>query len=227
MERIELPGGKLGVFAGIAFAVLLFLTVAVVDAPRTATDQEVVTWWSDSGNQFNEVLSMFFALFAGLSFLVFITQLCARLRAAEGGQAPTTMLVFASGIVFTALLFVAGIARGAVSMSVRFGDEPLPGVDMLRFVPEVSFVVLGPFGLITAACGIAATSWLILRTGAYGRWLGWFGFVVAVALLLGSPIIGAFLLPVLLLWALAMSFGMWRAGRHASTSGMAVPAPGV
>lgn len=214
MERVELPGGKWGALAGIAFAVLLFMTVAVIDAPRSATDEAVSTWWADSANQTSAIVSMYCALGASLAFLVFLTQLCTRLRAAEGGHAPVTSLVHACGLVFTVLLLIAGLARGAVSAGVRFGDEPLPGVDVLRLVPEISFVALGPFGLITMAVAIAGVSALILRTGVHGRWLAWLGFAVATSLL-GSVVIGAFLLPVLLLWTLAISVAMFRSGSRA------------
>lgn len=213
---------RLGALAAFGFAALLFMTVAVVDAPRASTDDEVLTWWAKEANQTAEIMSMYFALGAGLCFLVFLTRFCARLRAAEGGHAPISSFVLSSGVVFTSLLFVAGAVRGAVSVGVRFGDEPLPGVDVLRLVPLISYVALGSLGLATVGAGIAAASWLILRTGAYGRWAGWFGVVVAVALL-ASVVIGPWLIPVLLLWSLAMGVAMWRGGAAASIARTAAP----
>lgn len=213
---------RLGAFAAFGFAVLLFLTVAVVDAPRAATDEEVLAWWAKESNQTAEIFSMYFALGAGLCFLVFLTRLCARLRAAEGEHAPVSSFVLASGIVFTSLVFVAGAARGAVGVGVRFGDEPLPGVDVLRLVPMISYVALGSLGLVTMGACIAAASWLILRTGVYGRWAGWAGLAVAVALLT-SVVIGPWLIPGLLLWSLAMGGAMWRGG--AAPGGARTAAP--
>jgi hypothetical protein len=210
--------GIVGAVTGIAFAVLLFLTVAVVDAPRGASDQEVLSWWAGSGNQSSEVASMYFALLAGLSFLVFLGQFCARLRGAEGERGVATSLVFAGGVVFVGLLFIAGLTRGAIALAVKFGDEPLPGVDVLRLVPEVSYVALGAYGMIVAAFMIAAASWAVLQSGVLARWFGWAG-VAASAALLSSVVIGPFLIPVLLLWTLGASVAMWRGQRVAAGDG--------
>jgi hypothetical protein len=199
----------IGAIAGIGFVILLFLAVAVVDAPRGASDQEVLEWWADSGNQSSEVASMYLLSLAGLSFLVFLTQLVARLRSSDGGRAIVPSLMFGAGIMFVGLLFIAGIARGSIAVAVRVNDEPLPGVDMLRLVPEVSYVALGAYGMIVAAFVVVACSAVILRTGVYGRWLGWLGSAVSVVLL-SSVVIGPFVIPALLLWALAASVAMWR-----------------
>jgi hypothetical protein len=117
--------------------------------------------------------------------------------------------MFGAGMTFVGLLFIAGIARGSIAVAVRVNDEPLPGVDMLRLVPEVSYVALGAYSMIVAAFVVVACSSVILRTGVYGRWLGWLGFAVSVVLLL-SVVIGPFVIPALLLWALAASVAMWR-----------------
>ena len=78
-----LPGRRAAALTGVAFAVLFFLGTASLDQPRNA-DAELITWWSGSGNQITAAVSMYLFAAAALSFLGFLTHLCARIRAAEG-----------------------------------------------------------------------------------------------------------------------------------------------
>src|SRR5262245_2415226 len=100
-------GTRIGAAAGTAFALCLFVGVAMLGIPRGATDQELASWWSDGGNQATAVVSMYLFVLAGLSFLVFLAKLRSRLLEAEGGAGELTSLAFASGIAFVATLFVA------------------------------------------------------------------------------------------------------------------------
>ena len=61
---------------------------------------------------------------------------------------------------------------------------------------------------------MATTSWLILRTAVFGRWLAWIG--VAAALLVvaaNAALVGMLAIPAVLVWALATSTALWRAAR--------------
>src|SRR3954451_9373119 len=119
-----------GAVAGVAFSVLWFVSVAAVDPQRGVTDQELQTWWADSGNRTGYIFSMYTLMLACPLFLFFIARLRTRLRAVDAsGWAD---LVFACGIVVTTTLGVAAAIRGVVASSMRFADEPLPGVDTLR-----------------------------------------------------------------------------------------------
>jgi hypothetical protein len=110
-------GSRLGALAGFAFALSFFVGVAMLEIPRGATDAELVAWWSDSGNRFTAVVSMYLFVLAGLCFLVFLIKLRSRLLAAEGGAGELTALVVASGGVFVAILFVAAAARGVIAIA--------------------------------------------------------------------------------------------------------------
>jgi hypothetical protein len=103
-------GGRLGALAGLAFAVLFLLGTAMLNIPHGASDQKLVAWWSESGNQLTAVVSMYSSILAGLCFLAFLVQLRSRLLTAEGGTGGLTTLVVASGAVFVAMLFVAAAA---------------------------------------------------------------------------------------------------------------------
>jgi hypothetical protein len=207
--------GRIGALAGVAFAFLFFMGVAMLDIPKGATDQELVAWWSDSGNQTTTVVSMYVFVLAGLCFLVFLTKLRSRLLAAEGAPGELTALVFASGAVFVALLFVAAASRGVIGYATKSSlDEPLPGVDTLRYLPLTSYTALGIGGLLAAAMTMATTSWLIVRTSVFGRWLAWVGAIAAILIVVANVALsGTFAIPALLIWALATSIAMWRGAR--------------
>ena len=64
---------------------------------------------------------------------------------------------------------------------------------------------------------IVITSWAILRTGAFGRWLAWLGFLASAALLAAQAVfVGEVAIPAMLIWAVATSIAMYRRTTAAS-----------
>jgi hypothetical protein len=211
--RAGLAGTRIGAAAGALFALCLFAGVAMLGIPRGATDQELVRWWSDRGNQATAVVSMYLFVLGGLSFLVFLAKLRSRLLEAEGGAGELTSLAFASGVVFVAMLFVAAASRGVIGFAALSpaNDETLPGADTLRYLPQIGYAVTGTAGLLSAALTVAVTSFLVFRTAVFSRWLAWLGVaVVAVVAVAAALLSAAFAIPALLVWALATSVALGR-----------------
>ena len=200
---------RLGAAAGVAFVVLLFVSVASVDPQRGVSDQELQAWWADGGNRDGFVVSTYTLLLASPLFLLFVSRLRTRLRAADaGGWADT---VFACGIVATTALGVCAVLRGVVASSVRFADEPLPGVDTLRFATNLAVTAWDLVILIMAVL-VAIASILGLATGALPRWLGWLGVPVVLGCVgLLAVQRAPFSIPLLIIWVLATSAQLWRA----------------
>lgn len=198
----------IGAVAGIAAAVLIFFGVASVDPRRGVTDQELQTWWADSGNRDGFVLSMYMLLLACPLLLLFVSRLRMRLRAADSaGWADTA---FACGIVMTAALGMTAILRGIVPAAMRFGDEPLPGVDTLRFATSLAYaswdVVILFAGVLVAIVSVVA-----LVTRALPRWLGILGVPVALGCAgLLAVQSAAFALPLINIWLIASSVHLLR-----------------
>lgn len=206
-------GSRIGGLAGLAFAAFFFVGIAMLDIPHGATDQELVAWWSDSGHQTTAVVSMYLFVLAGLCFLVFLVKLRTRLLAAEGETGELAALVAAGGIVFVSMLFVAAASRGLLGFAVKSpaSDESLPGADTLRYLPQIGYTVTGTGGLLAGALAMAATSWLIVRTAVFGRWLAWVGAVAALVVIVAcASLSGVFAIPALLVWAAATSVALWR-----------------
>lgn len=212
-------GSKLGSLAGLGFALCFFVGVAMLEIPRGASDQELVSWWSDSGNRITAVVSMYLFVLAGLCFLVFLVALRSRLLVAEGGTGELTTLVMVAGVVFVSLLCVAGACRGVIGFAVEspVNDESLPGPDTLRYIPQIGYAITGTGGLLVVAVSIAATSALIVRTAVFGRWLAWVGAVAVLVIVVAAIALSAvFAIPALLIWAVAVSVPMWRMPRTAA-----------
>lgn len=209
-------GGRAGAIAGLAFSLLFLLGTAMLNIPLGASDEKLVAFWSDSGNQVTSIISMYSFVLAGLCFLVFLVQLRSRLLAAEGGDGRLSALVVASGGVFVAMLIVAAASRGMIGFALKApgSKESLPGADTLRYIPQIGYAALGAGGMLAAAVAMATTSWLIVRTGAFSRWLAWVGGVAAILIIAANAALAGMLaIPVMLIWALSTSVAMWRGAR--------------
>jgi hypothetical protein len=212
MNRSSPLSDILGAIAGVAFALLFFVSLAAVDPLREASNQELLDWWSDGTNRDTLHVSMYAMLLAGPCFLVFLTRLRARLLAAEPADG-WTALVFAAGIVFVATHSVRAVFRGVIVHAVEFRGEPapvggasLPGPDLLRFVAAVGDASMGLVVIPLATLLVVAASALILRTRPFGRWVGWLGLVVAaLSLALIGLLMGPWASPLILIWVLAAS----------------------
>jgi hypothetical protein len=208
----------LGAVAGVAFAFLLFVSVASVDPRRGVSDEELQTWWTDAGNRNGFVLSMYTLLLACPLFLLFLSRLRTRLRSADaGGWADT---VFACGLVSTTALGVCAILRGVIAGSMRFADEPLPGVDTLRFQTDLAYAMWDLVFLFVIVL-VAIVSVLALVTRVLPRWIGWLGVPVTV----GSAIllvvhVAPHSIPLLIIWVLANSVNLWRSPTTVPTDGL-------
>ena len=206
----DLSGRRAAALAGVTSAVLLFLGVFILNPPLNASDAELVDWWSNESNQAAATVSMYLFTAAALSFLGFLTHLCARISADERGRQPA-QLVLGCGIVFSTMLAVAAAARGVVGKAVAFNDQPLPGADTLRYLMQTASAALGVVAMLAAAVAIVAVTYAVLRTGVFGRWLAWLGVIAAVVLLaVQATFVGELAIPAILIWTVAASAAIWR-----------------
>ncbi len=227
MNRSSPLSSTLGALAGVGFALLFFFSVWVADPLRQATDQELLAWWSDSAKLRETIISMYMLVLAAPLFLVFLAQLCRRLRSAGQFAEGWTGLVLGAGVAFAAMLAVSAISRGVLAQSIRFSDEPIPGPDTLRYATELSGALFGMGTMPFAAIAVAIASVIVVRTGVLARWLGWLGFVVAaLTLALAVLLVGGFANPLITLWVAAASFVLWRT-RHAVADDALIQRPGA
>ena len=204
---------KVAAVAGIGSAVAFVAGTAVLNVPLKASDRELVQWWAVGSHQTDALASMLSFTLSGLLFLVFLAHLRTRLQAAEGGAGTLTTIVHSAGLLFVATLFVAATARGVIGYAAKSPAEsqPLPGVDMLRYLPQFSYGVLGLCGMLCISLAIVVTSILALRTHAFGRLVAWLGIVCAAGIAGASVLlVGMVAVPLVLLWTIATSIALWR-----------------
>jgi len=203
-------GRRAAATAGIASAALLFLGVFILNPPLNADNGELVTWWSDRGNQTTAAVSMYLFAACALCFLAFLAHVYARLRATDRGG-PLAPLVLANGVVFASALTVAAAARGVVGKATAFNDQPLPDADTLRYLMQLASVALGVIAMLAITATIIAVSYAILRTGTFGRWLAVLGIVAAVVLLaVQATFVGELAIPAVVIWTIAASVALLR-----------------
>jgi steroid 5-alpha reductase family enzyme len=90
-------------------------------------------------------------------------------------------------------------------------NEPLPSVDVLRFATAFNYTLLGQFGMAVLAMCILAVSVVVLRTGVFGRWLGYVGCLCSTVMILSVLAqYGALTTPLAILWSLCLAVAIWR-----------------
>lgn len=206
------PGDVARRTAAVAAALLgvgLFMTVAVIDVPHEASDQVLLSWWQESGNRMAGVLSGLSALLVAATAAVVVNYVSS-LRTA--GRSPH-WLGFARSMAaaVTALWAVTGAARATVGHLVDTMNEPLPGVDVLRFATALNYTLLGLSGMGVLALFMLALSVVVLRTDALGRSVGYVGVGCSVLMLVAVLAqYGAYTSPLAILWALWLAVALWR-----------------
>jgi len=198
-----------GPLAGIVFVVLFVVGLTLNNIP-SADDSaaKITSFYNDGGDRAQVIISSYLLWLAGLFFFWFIAGLRARLIAVEEAPGRLTSITYGGGLVFIGLLMAAASCFASVAGDITFGGEDFVSAEGARFVPELGYPLLLIGGMFAAIAMIDAASILILRTGVVPAWIGYFGFVAAVALLFG-----VLFLPMifLVLWVLFVSVAMWRA----------------
>jgi hypothetical protein len=195
--------------AAAAFALAFFLTVAIIDIPHQATDTELLDWWQQSGNQSAALASGMLAVGAALLFAVVLNRI--RALAADAGSPSWLAFAHTMGTAFICTLLVDAAFRGVLGYLVIAIDEPLPGVDVLRYSTALNYTALGVPVMSVLALSILAISVVVLRTRFLGRWIGFVGVVCgAVILVAVVAMVGAYAIPAALLWALCVAIALLR-----------------
>jgi hypothetical protein len=165
--------------------VLLFVGAGLDSTPEiTAPTSEWTAHFEDSGNRVQVIVGSILLALSAFAFLGFFWALCERLSSTEDGRLRLSSLARSSGTVFAVLVATTASVSGAVALGTELADAPLPSAEVMIQIESVGgamFVIGGGFA---ASLLVAASSVVMLRGGALPTWLGWFGVVVAILLLL-------------------------------------------
>ena len=165
--------------AGIVFGVLLLAAMTMV---RLALSEETYESLLADGDRRAMIrLSLQLVPFAGIAFLWFIGVIREQLGAVEDRLFSTVFM--GSGLLFLALLFTgAAISSSLVEML----DRPAASADVWSYGRDTSRGLISVYAMRMAAVFTLSVSTAALRAAALPRWVSYLGYVVALALLVGS-----------------------------------------
>jgi hypothetical protein len=205
---------RIAAVASVLLGVSFFLTVASVNVPHRASDAQLLEWWSKDANVASGMFSLLFAACTAVLFAVVTNHvlLVAGDRARHWAAFARSM----SG-AFTATLLVSAALRGVVGHLVKVEDGPLPGIDVLRYTTALNYTVLSMVVMGTFALSAIALGLLVLRSGGLARWQGVVGVALgAVVIVAVAGLVGAFTVPIAILWSLCTAVAIWRGPRDAA-----------
>lgn len=198
-ERIAPLDGIIAVACWVAGVVLMSV---VGDQPGIdAPPAEALAFFEDHP-QAIQAGAFFFGLGA-LFFIWFLGSLRVALRTSEGGEARVTGIAFAGGVALAVLVLLlpSGWMAGAANTS-NLSPDAAQTLFALFFGIFVA-------AALAAAVFVLAVAAVVFQTGALPAWVGWFGLVVSVGLLV-LPIGWLVLLFVFPLWLAATSLVVYR-----------------
>jgi CBS domain containing-hemolysin-like protein len=175
-----------------------------VPAGRPSTD-----WLTDADRRQGVQVAVGLIPFAGIAFLWFIGVIRTRLAEREDKLFATVFL--GSGLLFVALLFLAG-AILATLLTLFARGIPVQADSMLLLVVFTKSL-MGMFGARMAAVFTISVSSVGMRTGILPKWLAATGYLTGVILLLSPPLSNwtQLLFPT---WVLLFSGYILVASRH-------------
>lgn len=212
---------RVGPLCGLLFTPLYAAFTFIPVLPEASySDERVIALYTDPRNVTAITLGSVLMGFAGLALAVFLADMWQRLRTDAHGALAT--LAFGTGLIYIAMLFVAGTLWVGYAGGGAGPLETAPDVEhsvvLARVLTDMGFGILLIYGLLAASVMVLGTSIVGRRTGVLPRGVAVTGYVVAPLLLLGFAWVPQFLVP---LWVLTVSISQLRT----KTRTKAVPAP--
>ena len=194
--------------AGILFSMLLGLALILINVSAPSDPAAAGAWLTDPARRRAVVIALNLVPFAGIAFLWFIGVVRDRVGQREDRFFASVFL--GSGLLFVAMLFAAAAFAGGLIANAAPGSAA-PGPDTLADGRQVTGLLLHVYAMRMAAVFTISTATITLRTRVIPRWIGLFGFAVAVVLLIsvGLTVWVELLFPA---WILLLSVDILRTG---------------
>jgi hypothetical protein len=187
--------------AGIVFSVLMFSIVWLLRRSIPVDPLEPGTWLAADTRKIEIALNL--VPIAGVAFLWFVAVLRDRLGEQEDRFFSTVFL--GSALLFLAMLFAAASLTGAVTLlASNAGLGALIDSATFHFARATAYIVVNVYAIKMGAVFMFSTSTVVIRTGIAPRWMAYLGFLLALALLIGSYNVG-WSLAVMPVWVLLVS----------------------
>ena len=198
-DQLKTP--RAAAVAGIVFSVLFIISLVLIRVTVPAEPQDSGTWLA------RDLKTVAFAIylfpFLGIAFLWFIGVLRDRMRAQEDRFFATVFM--GSGLLFLAMLFVAGAIAAGVIMGFRTMPDRLVESGIYAFGRAAVYQLVNVYAVKMASVFMITASTLAIRTRMFPRWMAWLGYALALLLLLSTGYIFFWAPLVFPLWALLIS----------------------
>ena len=202
---------KVAAGASGLFAVALFLCVASVNVPHKASDAELIDWWSQSANLTAGLMSQLFAILGAVFFVVVVNYVRTLAARADAGAEHWMSFAHSMATAFASLLLVSSAMRAVIGHLVQAQDEPLPGIDVLRYSTALNYTLIGTATMTALALAMVAVSVVVIKARILGTWVAYVGFGCAAVILAAVvAMMGAFAIPLALVWAISLAVAIWR-----------------
>lgn len=202
LRRAAMLTAGLGAGHAILFILALML---LTDAPGpTATDAELVDYYSSEGSRRVTLAGLYVMPFAGIAFIWFIVAL--RLWISGSGRPENVLLSqvqLVSGILYTGLFLVSAGASAAIAAATEFTQADVDP-DFARNFNQYGDTVLFVFAMRMAAMFVFTTSTMARHATILPRWFVFVGYGVGLFLLLSASFYRALAL-VFPVWLLCLT----------------------
>lgn len=214
---------RVGGIAGIAYIVLFVAAVVLQgDTPMGDDDAGAIRDFFGDSDKSNMYLVTDWLI--GVAFIVFFLPFLSALRSVLGpvdpGGGTWARLSFGGGIILLAAGLAASLPYGALALSDASGLDD----ETLLFARDMNAYGFGSGMPLAMVALITPASLIVLASGVFWKWLGYFGVVVALCNIVGAlwvvggeqeSAIGVFGIVGFIgygVWVLITSIAMLRAG---------------
>jgi len=198
-DRLKTP--RAAAVAGIVFSVLFIISLVLIRIAVSADPQDAGTWLA------RDVKTVAFAIyllpFAGIAFLWFIGVLRDRMGDREDRFFATIFM--GSGLLFLAMLFVAGAIAAGVILGFRTLPDKLIESGLYTFGRAAVYQLINVYAVKMAGVFMISTSTVAILTLMFPRWMALLGYALALLLLLSTGYIFFWAPLVFPLWVLLVS----------------------
>lgn len=177
--RQNLRTPRAAAVAGIIFSILMFLSLTLIRMSVPTDPMEAGDWLKNNWRSIGLALNMI--PFAGIAFLWFIAVVRDRLGEREDRFFATVFL--GSGLLFLAMLFAASAIAGGILWAYGTMPRQLMESGIYTFGRAVTFEIMNSYAMKMAGVFMLSTCTLALRTHIFPRWLVYFGYLLALTLI--------------------------------------------
>jgi len=172
---------------GILFVILILVGGFLPGSPPKTGDSatKIANFINDKGDEIR--WAGYIGALGGVAFFWFLGSVWRVLRRAEGGDPRLTVVAVAGAVFASVMGAIGGITLSVLGIT---GVAGAGGVKTTRliYITSTNLAVGTVFGM---AVFVAAFSVVILRTGVFPKFLGWFGVLIALVALTSGGIVAS------------------------------------